>query len=155
MGEWGIRFGLGPGHRDVPRDRSPLIEVVGRRTEQAYRTWGRSRYRRLGRLRARPTDVQLVVQAPRVDVSGSPDQRSRVRNRELVERPPCVRRLCHIGEGEFAAAPAVPGSLAGAWGYRHELHALSRWTVVLIVPSLVGGVVGSLLVAAGFAPKPP
>src|SRR5207253_1099250 len=40
----------------------------------------------------------------------------------------------------------VPGSLAGAWGYRRELHALSRWTALLIVPSLVGGVVGSLLV---------
>jgi uncharacterized membrane protein YfcA len=41
----------------------------------------------------------------------------------------------------------VPGSLAGAWGYRHELHASSRWAALLIVPSLVGGVVGSLLVA--------
>jgi uncharacterized membrane protein YfcA len=41
----------------------------------------------------------------------------------------------------------VPGSLASAWGYRRELHATSRWTTLLIVPSLVGGVVGSLLVA--------
>src|SRR5216683_5897405 len=40
----------------------------------------------------------------------------------------------------------VPGSLAGGWAYRRELLALSRWTGLLIVPSLVGGVVGSLLV---------
>jgi uncharacterized membrane protein YfcA len=37
--------------------------------------------------------------------------------------------------------------LAGAWGYRRELSASSRWTALLIVPSLVGGAVGSLLVA--------
>jgi uncharacterized membrane protein YfcA len=40
----------------------------------------------------------------------------------------------------------VPGSLAGAWGYRHEMHAARRWTWLLIGPSLVGGGVGSLLV---------
>ncbi len=40
----------------------------------------------------------------------------------------------------------VPGSLAGGWGYRRELRTASRWTLLLIVPSLVGGVVGTLLV---------
>jgi hypothetical protein len=40
----------------------------------------------------------------------------------------------------------VPGSLGGAWGYRRQLRAASRWLVVLAPPSLVGGVVGSLLV---------
>ncbi len=40
----------------------------------------------------------------------------------------------------------VPGSLAGAWGYRREMGDSRRWTVLLIWPSLVGGVIGSLLV---------
>jgi uncharacterized membrane protein YfcA len=42
----------------------------------------------------------------------------------------------------------VPGSMAGAWGYRREMHAARRWTLLLIGPSLVGGGVGTLLVAA-------
>jgi uncharacterized membrane protein YfcA len=39
----------------------------------------------------------------------------------------------------------VPGSLAGAWGYRHEMQSVRRWTALLIAPSLIGGLVGSLL----------
>jgi uncharacterized protein len=40
----------------------------------------------------------------------------------------------------------VPGSLAGAWGYRREMRTVKGWTLLLIVPSLLGGAVGSLLV---------
>lgn len=40
----------------------------------------------------------------------------------------------------------VPGSLAGAWAYRQELGRLPRWSLVLTIPSLIGGVIGSLLV---------
>ena len=40
----------------------------------------------------------------------------------------------------------VPGSLGGAWGYRRQLRAASRWMAVLAPPSLAGGLVGSLLV---------
>jgi uncharacterized membrane protein YfcA len=40
----------------------------------------------------------------------------------------------------------VPGSLAGAWGYRHEMGTARRWVILLLVPSLVGGGLGSLLV---------
>lgn len=39
----------------------------------------------------------------------------------------------------------VPGSLAGAWGYRREMRRLPRWSLALTWPSLVGGVIGSLL----------
>ncbi len=39
----------------------------------------------------------------------------------------------------------VPGSFAAAWGYRQKLRDARRWIVLLIVPSLVGGVIGSLL----------
>lgn len=40
----------------------------------------------------------------------------------------------------------VPGSLAGAWGYRREMAAARRWTLLLLAPSLIGGGIGSLLV---------
>ena len=40
----------------------------------------------------------------------------------------------------------VPGSLAGAWGYRRELNSVRHWVNLLIWPSLVGGLVGALLV---------
>ncbi|HEX5272121.1 MAG TPA: sulfite exporter TauE/SafE family protein [Gemmataceae bacterium] len=40
----------------------------------------------------------------------------------------------------------VPGSVAGAWGYRREFHHLARWAAILTGPSLVGGAVGTLLV---------
>jgi len=38
-----------------------------------------------------------------------------------------------------------PGSLAGAIGYRRELSGMRRWLLLLIVPSLLGGAVGSWL----------
>jgi uncharacterized membrane protein YfcA len=41
----------------------------------------------------------------------------------------------------------VPASLAGAWGFRKELHTVRRWLPLLAVPSFAGGLVGSLLVA--------
>jgi len=40
----------------------------------------------------------------------------------------------------------VPGSLAGAWGYRREMKRARRWLYLLIGPSLAGGVIGALLV---------
>ena len=38
-----------------------------------------------------------------------------------------------------------PGSLAGAIGFRRELATVRRWLLMLIVPSLVGGALGSWL----------
>jgi uncharacterized membrane protein YfcA len=40
----------------------------------------------------------------------------------------------------------VPGSLAGAWGFRRELGAARRWLRLLLPPSLLGGLIGTLLV---------
>lgn len=40
----------------------------------------------------------------------------------------------------------VPGSLAGAWGFRRELQGTGPWLWLLIPPSLLGGLIGSLLV---------
>ncbi len=39
----------------------------------------------------------------------------------------------------------VPGSFASAWGYRKELAGARPWLVLLIGPSVVGGLIGSLL----------
>jgi uncharacterized membrane protein YfcA len=39
----------------------------------------------------------------------------------------------------------VPGSLAGGWGYRRELHGAGPWLRLLWLPSLLGGLVGALL----------
>jgi uncharacterized membrane protein YfcA len=40
----------------------------------------------------------------------------------------------------------VPGSIAALFGYRREIQQERYWTSLLLVPSLVGGFVGSLLV---------
>jgi uncharacterized membrane protein YfcA len=39
-----------------------------------------------------------------------------------------------------------PGSIAAAWGYRAELAESRRWLNLLIPPSLIGGLLGTLLV---------
>ncbi|MBS0263044.1 MAG: sulfite exporter TauE/SafE family protein [Planctomycetes bacterium] len=39
----------------------------------------------------------------------------------------------------------VPGAIAGAWGYRGEITHVRHWLNILAIPSLVGGVIGSLL----------
>ena len=38
-----------------------------------------------------------------------------------------------------------PGSLAGAFGFRRELSTVRRWLLLLIIPSLLGGALGSWL----------
>ncbi len=42
----------------------------------------------------------------------------------------------------------VPGSFASAWAYRRELRQCVRWLAILLLPSLAGGILGSLLVIA-------
>jgi uncharacterized membrane protein YfcA len=39
----------------------------------------------------------------------------------------------------------VPGSFAAAWGYRRQLSDARHWIAFLIWPSLLGGVIGALL----------
>src|SRR5688572_24250031 len=38
-----------------------------------------------------------------------------------------------------------PGSLAGAVGFRKELSTTKRWLFLLIIPSLLGGILGAVL----------
>ncbi len=42
----------------------------------------------------------------------------------------------------------VPGSLAGAWGYRRELEGSRRWLLLLFPSSVLGGLVGAVLMVA-------
>src|SRR5262245_19194217 len=41
----------------------------------------------------------------------------------------------------------LPGSLAGAWGYRNEYRPARAFALQLLPPSIVGGIIGSILVA--------
>jgi|ERR1700685_2766412 len=45
-----------------------------------------------------------------------------------------------------STAALVPGSMAGAWGYRRQMREVRGWLLFLIGPSLIGGTIGSLLV---------
>jgi uncharacterized protein len=42
----------------------------------------------------------------------------------------------------------VPGSMTAAWGYRKEFALVRQWALLLAVPSLIGGVIGTGLVIA-------
>ncbi len=40
----------------------------------------------------------------------------------------------------------VPGSMTGAWGYRKEFASVRQWALLLVVPSVIGGAIGTELV---------
>jgi uncharacterized membrane protein YfcA len=69
----------------------------------------------------------------------------------LVTFPALLVALAPLGTeaGVIANATStvalVPGSLAGAWGYRHEMRIVRSWTLLLLGPSLIGGLAGALL----------
>jgi uncharacterized membrane protein YfcA len=71
----------------------------------------------------------------------------------LLTFPALLAALSPLGieAGQFANATStvalVPGSLAGAWGYRREMRMVRSWILLLLVPSLIGGLIGSLLAA--------
>ena len=55
--------------------------------------------------------------------------------------------LLHTGmlskvANETSTVALVPGSVAGAWGFRRDLQGARHWLVLLIAPSLAGGLVG-------------
>lgn len=59
-----------------------------------------------------------------------------------------------LGSSDSAAVMAnatstfslFPGSIAATWGYRREMAGQGRWVLPLLIPSLIGSVVGTLLV---------
>jgi uncharacterized membrane protein YfcA len=71
----------------------------------------------------------------------------------LLTFPALLAGLSPLGTADAAVVAnatstvaLVPGSLAGAWGYRREMKRARRWLYLLVGPSLVGGVIGALLV---------
>ena len=71
----------------------------------------------------------------------------------LLTFPALLAGLSHLGAADAAVVAnatstvaLVPGSLAGAWGYRREMERVRRWLYLLVGPSLAGGVIGALLV---------
>src|SRR6266851_6042709 len=43
------------------------------------------------------------------------------------------------------AAALWPGSFAGMYGFRHDLAKVRRWLLLLIIPSVIGGAAGAIL----------
>jgi uncharacterized membrane protein YfcA len=70
----------------------------------------------------------------------------------LLTFPALLAGLSPLGAEAAVVANAtstvalVPGSLAGAWGFRHEMKQARCWLYLLVGPSLAGGVIGALLV---------
>jgi uncharacterized protein len=62
---------------------------------------------------------------------------------------PTLFAVLGSGAGVVANATSTvalfPGSLAATWGYRRELSDARAWFVLLAAPSLLGGLIGSLL----------
>lgn len=64
----------------------------------------------------------------------------------LLTFPSLLTVLGPVGANATSTMALLPGSLASAWGYRRELAASREHLVRLLPPSLIGGVIGSLLV---------
>jgi uncharacterized membrane protein YfcA len=64
----------------------------------------------------------------------------------LLTFPALLSVVTSVVANGTSTVALVPGSLAGAWGFRREMRGVRRWLALLIVPSLAGGLVGSLLV---------
>jgi len=54
--------------------------------------------------------------------------------------------LSAVSANATSTIALVPGSMAGAWGYRREQAEVRHWLLLLLWPSALGGLVGSLLV---------
>jgi uncharacterized membrane protein YfcA len=64
----------------------------------------------------------------------------------LLTFPALTAVMTKVLANGTSTAALLPGSIAGAWGYRRELRRVGGWWLVLIAPSLIGGLVGTLLV---------
>src|SRR6185369_11149369 len=64
----------------------------------------------------------------------------------LLTFPTLLAVLHPVSANATSTLALLPGSLAGAWGYRAELSETKPMLRVLWLPSLVGGILGSLAV---------
>jgi uncharacterized membrane protein YfcA len=63
----------------------------------------------------------------------------------LLTFPALLLALPPVDANITSTVALVPGSVAGAWGFRREVASVSRWVRLLLLPSLLGGFIGSLL----------
>ncbi len=64
----------------------------------------------------------------------------------LLTFPSLLTVLGPIAANATSTMALFPGSLAAAWGFRRELAASRQHLIRLLPPSLLGGIIGSLLV---------
>ena len=64
----------------------------------------------------------------------------------LLTFPALLRILGSVEANATSTIALLPGSLAGALGYRKELRQSKRLILILLAPSIIGGVAGALLV---------
>src|SRR5438874_4193649 len=64
----------------------------------------------------------------------------------LLTFPALMRVLDPVGANATSTVALLPGSIAGALGYRRELAACRKLVMELLIPSAIGGGVGALLV---------
>jgi uncharacterized membrane protein YfcA len=64
----------------------------------------------------------------------------------LLTFPSLLAVIHPVAANATSTVALLPGSLAGAWGYRSELNETKPMLRVLWLPSLIGGILGSLAV---------
>lgn len=63
----------------------------------------------------------------------------------LLTFPVLLAVLSSVEANATSTVALMPGSAAAAWGYRRELRDTRQWLRLLALPSLLGGLLGSLL----------
>jgi uncharacterized membrane protein YfcA len=63
----------------------------------------------------------------------------------LLTFPALLAVVSPVVANATSTVALVPGSLAGAWGFRDQFNEARRWIALLMVPSLIGGGVGAVL----------
>lgn len=64
----------------------------------------------------------------------------------LLTFPALLAVIPHAAANATSTVALVPGSLAGAWGYRREVQAAWPFIRILLLPSIAGGLLGAWLV---------
>ena len=64
----------------------------------------------------------------------------------LLTFPALARVIGEASANATSTLALLPGSLAGAWGYRREVAASRRFVLLMLAPSLIGGALGAWLV---------
>src|SRR4051794_2334334 len=65
----------------------------------------------------------------------------------LISFPPLLRLMEAVNANATSTVALMPGSLAGGFGYRKEVRECRPLILRLLIPSVLGGIVGSLLVS--------